>query len=101
MTVSPSSLEGVIRKHKVQRQLIPLCSFKEVRENFSEEKQFLSMSISEIHFLSGFAPWTPLGLCPCTPLRASAAPRPLAYTRGPPAPRAVYFHNISTYLKSY
>ena len=102
MTVSLSSRERVFRKQRISHKLIALCSFKEVRENFSEERQFLSMSISQIHFASGgFAPGPPMGLCPYIPLGASAEPRPLAYARGPPAPSAVYFHNISAYLKSH
>ena len=56
MTVSPGSL----RMQKVPHKLIALCSFKEVRENFSEERQFFSMSISQIHFASGSVPhWGP------------------------------------------
>ena len=65
MTVSPSSLERLFRKQKVPHKLIALCSFKEVRENFSEEMQFSSMSISQNHFApGGKAPWTSNGALP-------------------------------------
>ena len=41
-------------------------------------------------------PGPPTGFCPCTPLGASAAPRPLACRLF-----AVYFQNITVYFKSY
>ena len=116
-TNEPFSAQGVslwrvkssgVRQSKIYKSLlgikglIALCSFKEVRENFSVERQFLSMSISQIHFASGgFAPGPPMGLCPCIPLGTSADPSPLAYARVPLALSVVYFHIISTYLKSY
>ena len=45
-------------------------------------------------------PGPPTGRCPCTPLGASAAPRPLA-SGVSPTPSAIYFLFISIYLKTF
>ena len=59
-------------------------------------------NIKLILLLEAFPPGRPTGLCPCTPLGASAVPRPLACGGpGPLAPIAVYFLHISAYFKSY
>ena len=42
----------------------------------------------------------PTGLCPCTPLGASAPPDS-SLVWGPSAPIAIYFQNITVYFKSY
>ena len=44
--------------------------------NYSEERQFLSMSISQTHFASGgFAPWTPNRALPLYPARGLGSPQ--------------------------
>ena len=59
--------------------------------------------MSNIKFIllpGALPPGPPMGLCPCTLLGLQPPPDP-SLVWGPLAPIAVYFQNITVYLKSY
>ena len=101
-TNEPFSAQGVslwrvkssgVRQSKIYKSLlgikglIALCSFKEVRQNFSEEKQFLSVNKSNSFCFWGLCPWTPNGALPLYPAGDLGRPQSPRLCKGASGPQ--------------
>jgi len=105
----PSTSKLTDNKYIKQLTNDQYCSFQEVRLVRIPLRKGNFWQCQNVKFsllLGALPPGPPTGICPCTLLGALAAPKPPALGGGggggvSPAPKAVYFENISAYFKSY